>query len=159
LPGNDVSANPSAADSLQVVCPTCGTTNRASRARLADDPKCGNCKEPLFPCHAFALTQANFDRHVAASGDVPLVVDFWAAWCGPCRMMAPAYEEAAARVGPGMHLAKLDTEAERAIAARFGIRSIPTLMAFRNGREVARQAGALNLPQLTAWIGTHVAQS
>ena len=137
----------SAPGTLLVVCPHCETTNRLSRDRLADGPKCGHCKGQLFPGRAFALTAANFDRHVG--GDVPLVVDFWAPWCGPCRMMAPAYEEAAARVPPGIHLAKLDTEAEPVIASRFGIRSIPTLMAFRNGREIARQSGAL-IPALVA---------
>ena len=147
----------SAPGTMLVVCPRCETTNRLLRDRLADGPKCGHCKERLFPGHAFALTAANFDRHVG--GDVPLVVDFWAPWCGPCRMMAPAYEEAAARVRPGIHLAKLDTEAEPAIGSRFGIRSIPTLAAFRNGREIARQSGALGLPQLLQWINTHVEQN
>ncbi|HET9763424.1 MAG TPA: thioredoxin TrxC [Casimicrobiaceae bacterium] len=140
---------------LHVVCPECGATNRVAPARLGDAPRCGSCKEPLFPGRTLALTQSTFDRHVRGSGAVPLVVDFWAAWCGPCRMMAPAYEEAAARVPPGIRLAKLDTEAEQAIAARYGIRSIPTLIVFRDGREVARQSGALGLPQLLQWIETH----
>ena len=139
------------ADTLQVVCPHCDTTNRVALARLADGAKCGKCKESLFTGHPVQLTAANFDRHVTASG-IPVVVDFWAPWCGPCRVMAPTYEQAAARLEPRVRLAKLDTEAQPAIAARFGIRGIPTLIAFKDGLEIARQSGALDLPALVKWV-------
>ena len=147
-------AVPSSAEaSLRVCCPACATTNRVGRERLRDGPRCGSCKAPLFPGRPFDLTTATFDRHIG--GDATVVVDFWAAWCGPCRMMAPAFEQAAAQVAPGIYLAKVDTEAQPEIASRFAIRSIPTLIAFRNGREIARQSGALSLPQLMQWIANH----
>ena len=142
-------------DNLHVVCPHCHTTNRLPRARLDQGAKCGHCKEPLLEGRPFELTKAGFDRHLARD-DLPLVIDFWAPWCGPCRMMAPAYQEAAAQLGPDVRLAKLDTEAEPDIAARFGIRSIPTLIAFKNGREVARRSGASDLPGLLGWIKASV---
>ena len=142
-------------DNLHVVCPHCHTTNRLPRARLDQGAKCGHCKQPLLEGRPFELTKAGFDRHVAKN-DLPLVVDFWAPWCGPCRMMAPAYEEVATRLAPGVRLAKLDTEAEPEIAARFGIRSIPTLIAFKNGREVARRSGASDISGLLGWIKASV---
>jgi len=142
-------------DILHVVCPHCHTTNRLPRARLDQGAKCGHCKQPLLECHPFELTKAGFDRHLAKD-DLPLVIDFWAPWCAPCRMMAPAYTEAAAQLAPAVRLAKLDTEAEPEIAARFGIRSIPTLIAFQNGREVARRSGASDLPGLLGWIKASV---
>jgi thioredoxin 2 len=140
--------------SLHVVCPGCHATNRVLRERLASAPRCGSCKASLLPAHPLELNSAGFDHHLAAD-TLPLVVDFWAPWCAPCRMMAPAYAQAAAQLGTQVRLAKLDTEAEPQIAARFGIRSIPTLIVFSNGREIARQAGALDFNTLVDWIKAH----
>ena len=136
-------------DQVNVVCPHCNTTNRVPRARLAEGPTCGACKQRLFNGRPFELTRASFDRQVA-SNELPLVVDFWAPWCGPCLSMAPAYEQAAAQLSPQVRLAKLNTEVEQEIASRFAIRGIPTLIAFKGGREVARQSGAMGLSTLVA---------
>jgi thioredoxin 2 len=141
--------------SFHVVCPNCDTTNRVARERQGAGPRCGTCKEPLFPGHAITLGKGNFDRHVAAN-DLPVVVDFWAPWCGPCRMMAPAYEQAAERLASDVRIAKLNTEEDPDIAGRFGIRGIPTMIAFRDGREVARQSGAMDLPGILGWIKANV---
>lgn len=141
--------------SVHVVCPHCSTVNRVSQQRLADRGKCGSCKAPLFDHHPVALSETSFDRHVGRSG-IPVVVDFWAAWCGPCLAMAPHFERAAGELEPRVRLAKLDTEAAPGIAARYGIRSIPTLIVFRDGVEAARHSGALDLPHLLHWVRSHI---
>jgi len=136
---------------LSIPCPHCGALNRLPAERLDEQPACGRCKQPLFKGAPVELTTANFDA-VAGRGDLPVVVDFWAPWCGPCRGFAPVFAEAARSLEPQLRLVKVDTDASPALAERFAIRSIPTLMVLREGRELARQAGALNGLQLRQFL-------
>ena len=138
-----------------IVCPQCNTVNRLPTMRLGDRPLCGNCKKPVFTGHPLELNEGNFNQQLMRS-DIPVVVDFWAPWCGPCTMMAPAYEQAAGELEPRVRLAKLNTEASQQLAGKYAIRSIPTIVLFDRGRELVRQSGAMQLPQLKQWITANI---
>ena len=137
-------------DSLHVVCPHCHTTNRVREADLGKAPDCGQCHKSLFTGKPVELDEAAFERHVQKS-QIPLLVDFWAPWCGPCRMMAPAFEQAAAQLEPHVRLVKVNTDEAQMLGAKMAIRSIPTIALFADGKEVARQAGAMGTADIVRW--------
>ena len=135
---------------LLIPCPHCNGLNRIPGDRLGEHPKCGRCKNEVLKARPFDLQQTDYASQI--KGDLPLLVDVWAEWCGPCKAFAPVFEQAASQLLGKCRLAKLDSEANQQLAGQLGIRSIPSLILFKNGREVARQSGALPLQQLTAWL-------
>lgn len=144
------------AESLKIVCTNCDAVNKLPSDKLNAGGVCGKCKKKLFAGQYVTLKAANAQRHFEQS-DIPVVVDCWAAWCGPCKSFAPTFEQAIKKLEPKARFAKLDTEKEQRLAARFQIRSIPTLLVMKNGKEVARQAGVMTLPQFEQWLKPYLA--
>jgi thioredoxin 2 len=140
-------------EALIVACPSCNTLNRAPRDKLAAGAtgKCGQCGSPLFQGHPVALDARSFESH-AAKSDLPLLVDFWAPWCGPCKAMAPQFEVAASHLEPRVRLAKVNTDEQQELAGRFEIRGIPTMILFQHGRELARQSGLMDSGRIESWV-------
>lgn len=140
---------------MELVCPHCGAVNRVPAERLGEHPKCGKCGDPVLPAAPIELTAAQFDRFVARDG-LPVLVDFWAPWCGPCKQFAPTFSQMAGQYVGQVRFAKVNTEVEQGLASRHAIRSIPTLAIFKGGRELDRVSGALPGPQLAAWLRQHL---
>ena len=141
------------APSAHVVCPHCDSVNRIPAGKAPAEAKCGVCHKPLFTGHAVPVSAESFDRHVGRN-DIPVVVDFWADWCGPCKAMAPFYEQVARELEPGFRFLKLDTDRAPELSARYGIRSIPTLIVFAGGKEAARRSGAMDATTLRNWLAS-----
>ena len=142
-------------DPIHITCPVCQAKNRISAAKIAANPTCGACQAPLFPDAPFELSEAKLNKHLK-NDEVPLLVDFWAPWCGPCRMMAPMFAEASKQMSPKVRFAKLDTEQHQAVGSRFQIRGIPLIILFDHGKEVARQAGAMDARGIVGWVRQHL---
>lgn len=141
-------------DSTHLVCQACLAVNRIPSARLTDGPKCGKCQTSIFNAKPIDLTAANYQKHLQRN-DVPVLVDFWAPWCGPCKMMGPQFEQAASQLEPQIRLAKVNTEAEQQLGGQLNIRSIPTLIIFKGGKEIARHSGAMGAADIIKWTRSH----
>lgn len=142
-------------DFLHLVCPQCQSVNRVPTVRLTQNPNCGKCHQPIFNGHPLELTAATFSKHINQN-DIPVLVDFWAPWCGPCKMMAPAFVQAAGMLEPRVRFAKVNTDVEQALGNQYAIRSIPTLALFAGGKEVARQAGAMGAHDIVRWVNANI---